>query len=177
MILSVTCILKQPHGLPLFVQTRRWRFGWISTAGQRTRKDKSSSSTRRRASSPRTLWRRSTLRVSAAPRASTWEIESYLEIKAKVVFSFPAPDHTAVYHQLNIQLVALVTCAFRDLFERMFFLHPNVNFASAYSCLKFTIGKTGLLWLLEILESLWIWWQREQESRHRSFLRLNNVKN
>lgn len=50
---------------PLFVQTRRWRFGWISTAGRRTRKDKSLSSTRRRVSSPRTSWRRSTLRVSA----------------------------------------------------------------------------------------------------------------
>lgn len=54
------------HTLPLFIQTPRWRSGWISTAGRRTRKDRSSSSTRRRASSPRTSSRRSTLRVSAA---------------------------------------------------------------------------------------------------------------
>lgn len=36
-------------------------------AGRKTRRGRSSSSTRKRASSPRTSWRRSTLRVSARP--------------------------------------------------------------------------------------------------------------
>lgn len=48
------------------LQTRRWRCGWTNTAGRRTRTGRSSSTTRRRASSPKTLWRRSTLRVSPA---------------------------------------------------------------------------------------------------------------
>lgn len=57
---------KYVDTLSLFIQTLRWRSGWISTAGRRTRKVRSSSTTRRRASSPRTSSRRSTLRVSAA---------------------------------------------------------------------------------------------------------------
>lgn len=63
--ISVSCINTDP--LHLSEQTRRWRFGWTSTAGRKTRRGRSSSSTRKRASSPRTSWRKSTLRVSARP--------------------------------------------------------------------------------------------------------------
>lgn len=54
-------------GLYLAEQTRRWRFGLTNTAGRKTNWGRSSSSTRKRASSPRTSWRKSTLRVSGSP--------------------------------------------------------------------------------------------------------------
>lgn len=69
----------------LFAQTHKWRCGWINTAGRRTRTDRSSSTTRRRASSPRTSWRRSTLRVSVGIWGDAPASVSFLHL----LFCFP----------------------------------------------------------------------------------------